>query len=568
MDSFNLLNNSLDKLCKDFNVTLGKGIFPYNFVNKHNINYIGPTPDLKYYNSNISPSLYKEMNVKNWSLKNETIIYLKRDLYSLLEILVKFQEHLWFDHNIEMTESLTISSLAITKYLKYYLRNNKIPLINSNNVFQFIYSSYYGGITEVYKPKGDNLNYLDVNSLYPFASLSLMPGLECKWIESFNSEGLDINKLFGIFYAEVITSYLYIGLLPIKTKSGLIFPNGKFSGVWTSVELQFAKEQGYKIKVIKGLQFNKQESPFVEYVEELSNQKDSLKGSQRQIVKSLLNNLLGRFGLNLFKPVTKTVSKTVMDYILATKEVKTFKEINSNNFLVTYNPIVNKEICETHNLDYFKVILSEKDGFSKYEMFNNISIAISTFVTAYARVHMHKIKLGILASGGSIYYSDTDSIVTDLTLNELKSSLADKIGVKLGQLKMEHLVKKGYFISNKTYLLITNEGEQIKKAKGVISDNLSLDDFKSLYYNKTSILTKKLTSESSPGKGFVKLKKVDVILNWNSFTKREKIYNSHNNLWVDTKPLYLDNLTHSIIIHTPKPLIIYNPNYLCKFSFP
>jgi DNA polymerase type B, organellar and viral len=135
------------------------------------------------------------------------------------------------EHNIELTESLTIAGLAKTKFLKYYLKDSKIPLINTNNLFQFIYGSYYGGITEVYKPYGKNLTYTDVNSLYPFAALNPMPGLICQWIESYNSEGLDLSKLFGVFYAKVITNGQYLGLLPVRTKSGLIFPNGKFDGI-------------------------------------------------------------------------------------------------------------------------------------------------------------------------------------------------------------------------------------------------------------------------------------------------------------------------------------------------
>ena len=146
-----------------------------------------------------------------------------------------------------------------------------------------------------------------------------MPGLDCKWIECYDESGLDLDKLFGVFYAEVITNDLYIGLLPIKTKTGIIFPNGKISGTWTSVELQFAKELGYQIKVTKGFQFNKEFNVFDKYVDELSQLKDTLKGSQRQIVKSLLNNLLGRFGLNFVKPITQTVHKKKLDQILATK---------------------------------------------------------------------------------------------------------------------------------------------------------------------------------------------------------------------------------------------------------
>lgn len=49
VDSLNFLNSSLDKLCKDFEVETSKGIFPYSFVNKNNLNYVGPTPDMVFY---------------------------------------------------------------------------------------------------------------------------------------------------------------------------------------------------------------------------------------------------------------------------------------------------------------------------------------------------------------------------------------------------------------------------------------------------------------------------------------------------------------------------------------
>jgi DNA polymerase type B, organellar and viral len=230
VDSLNLLNSSLDKLCTDYNVVTSKGIFPYSFVKKDNLNYVGPTPDIKFYNKNIDIALYNSSLSTNWNLREEPLNYLIKDLTSLLEILRKFQDHLWKDHNLEMTEGLTISSLAKNKFFKYYLQNSKIPLINTNNLFNFLYSAYYGGITEVYKPYGQNLTYLDVNSLYPSSAKNTMPRLVCNWIESYGDHGLDLDKLFGVFHAEVINNDLYIGLLPFKTKTGLIFPNGKFDG--------------------------------------------------------------------------------------------------------------------------------------------------------------------------------------------------------------------------------------------------------------------------------------------------------------------------------------------------
>jgi DNA polymerase type B, organellar and viral len=359
-----------------------------------------------------------------------------------------------------MTQHLTLSSVAKTKFLKYYLKDSKIPLITSSILYNFIYSAYYGGITEVYAPFGLNLTYLDVNSLYPSAILDSMPSNQTYWIESYSEKGLDINSIYGVFFAQVITNNLPIGLLPIKTKEGLIFPNGKFDGTWTSVELQYAASKGYKIKVIKGYQFTKEYNVFDEYVQSLSEQKDKLQGSQRTVVKGLLNSLTGRFALNFVKPKTKIVDSEDLDYILATKKVNTFKEVNENNFIITYLPIVDKTLCEQHNLDYHKVILNESKAkiVDKVDVFKDVSIIISAFATARARIHMHEIKLIIINNGGKLFYSDTDSLVTDLTLTKLIEIMPDKIGDTLGKLNFEYEIDRGYFISNKTYLLKLKSG--------------------------------------------------------------------------------------------------------------
>ena len=58
---------------------------------------------------------------------------------------------------------------------------------------------------------------------------------------------------FGVLYAKVKTNNGYLGLLPLRNnKIGLICPNGEFTGIWSSEELKYAKENGYEIVVIKG----------------------------------------------------------------------------------------------------------------------------------------------------------------------------------------------------------------------------------------------------------------------------------------------------------------------------
>ena len=220
---------------------------------------------------------------------------------------------------------------------------------------------------------------------------------------------------------------------------------------------------------------------------------------------------------------------------------------------------MNKEICESHNLDYHKVILNEKNNKTgtNVAVFQDVSIIIASFVTAYARIYMHKIKLAILHIGGKIYYSDTDSIVTDLTLERLKVELPETIGQKLGQLKFEYLLEEAYFISNKTYVLLTIQGDVIKKAKGISPESLSLTDFETMFYKSKSVQGAKTSSHIKYEQGSVLIQSKKINIDWNSFIKREKIFDKTSNLWVDTKPLYIDTLSKSITIYKPLNLIRY-----------
>ena len=48
-DSYQLLPSSLRKLGLSFNTSQKKDIFPYNFVNKDNLNYVGPVPSMEFF---------------------------------------------------------------------------------------------------------------------------------------------------------------------------------------------------------------------------------------------------------------------------------------------------------------------------------------------------------------------------------------------------------------------------------------------------------------------------------------------------------------------------------------
>lgn len=544
LDSMNFFDMALDKLAIEFDVETKKDFFPYNFITPHTLNYTGDTPNFSYY-KNLNIVEYKNKFLKNnWNTKDETEKYLSKDLKALLEIIDKYSTQIFNQYNIDFTDAMTISRLALNLFKQSYLKTDKLPIIKNPHMFRFIHKAYFGGLTEVYKPYGENLIYIDVNSLYPAVSLLNLPGNSSLYLESFTEEGLNLESLFGFFEAEVITNgNHYLGFLGIRDKDQIIYPSGKFTGIWSSEELKFARDQGYQIKVIKGYHFNQLENVFKEYVEELYNKKRYSKGIQKNLSKSLLNNLIGRFGLNIFKPITDVVNPIQMDWILSTRKVISQRFLNADNIILTFEPLIDKNLCEQHGIDYLKVLNYEKNAKNtkiKFNLnsFSDISITTTAMVNSYAKIFMHKIKLSILERGGKIYYSDTDSLVLDN--NYL---LPEWIGPGIGQFKVVYNIQKAYFVSNKTYCLVLTNGDIIIKSKGVNNNSLNENDFKSMLFYKTNVSGIKQNTITNYNTGSVIFNTKNINLNYDSYTKRHKIYDN-NGFWINTKPL---NLTTTLV---------------------
>lgn len=64
LDSYALLNSSLDNLSKSYNLIEKKTVFPYKFVSENTLFYVGNTPGIKFYNS-ISKKEYNKLVIDN-----------------------------------------------------------------------------------------------------------------------------------------------------------------------------------------------------------------------------------------------------------------------------------------------------------------------------------------------------------------------------------------------------------------------------------------------------------------------------------------------------------------------
>ena len=479
-----MLPSKLAKLGEDFDVSTIKSKFPYKFATQDNLFYKGVMPSIDNY-SKITTKEYQKIYLPYWDMQQETIKYLNNDLYSLHEILSRANKQVFKDYNINISDKLSIAGVALRIFLKDYYKFN-IPLVNKASMYNDLKQAYYGGITEVYKPWGHNLYYYDVNSLYPYVALEDMPGLTCNKL-LFYKENEEIDNLFGFFYCKIETPLDgYLGLLPVK-EIGLTFPLGKWKGWYFSEELKFAKLNGYKIKVLKGYSFNREKDVFKSYIDKIYKIKSNpVNPSQKTMAKSLLNNLLGRFGISLDKPVTEIFSKSYYKSLIRTNKIVDGTSISDDKVLVTYVPKLDYEVVKEHNLDFLSLVNAKND--KELGGINATSVVISAAITAYARIHMNKLKLAILDKGGKLYYSDTDSIVTNI---ELPESLVNE--KELGLLKLEHKVNEAIFISNKIYYLRDKNGKTSIKAKGIKSESLSYTYFITLYNeNNIKLLLKQL----------------------------------------------------------------------------
>ena len=243
--------------------------------------------------------------------------------------------------------------------------------------------------------------------------------------------------------------------------------------------------------------------------------------------------MLGRFGISLDKAVSKVVTyQTFTDYIKKYRIIS-YKTISDNKLLVTYIPSIDVDIVKQHKQDIIKVVSKNIDNEAQHR--DNTSIPISAAVTAYARIHISNIKLDILKKGGNIYYSDTDSIVTDL---KLESNLVDS--KQIGKLKLEHEIEKALFITNKLYCFFNKNGEFHATTKGIDKSTITYSDFVKLY-NGTSVNTAiKTRSKADWGGGYVEVHKSKITVSAHSYTKRTKVIS--NNVWTDTSAVIVNDV--------------------------
>ncbi len=344
---------------------------------------------------------------------DELLEYLEYDCWGLYEVIEKY-------FNWPMIKragaAFTIASQSL-RVFRTFLQNpiSSLP----NEVDHFVRRSYFGGRTEIFKPffqqSRDNeiLRSLDVNSLYPYIMRTLeYPG-------KFKKETCFYNeKAIGFYDVEVEVPDMYIPPLGMRFEGmdhRLIFPTGKFRGIWATSEINYAMEMGCKItKVFNGMVFQNEGKIFEGFIEYLyAMRKRSVKGSVENVLcKLIMNSTYGRFGLN--------TAREKLDFDRGQLYVDSHMDI----------PL---------DAEGKRIIRLVKEPVDLSSSFTNV--AIPAWVTAGSRIHMHKL---IMKKPEDMYYMDTDSLKTTHDYEHNDS--------ELGALKLEYKMKQAAFILPKTYM--------------------------------------------------------------------------------------------------------------------
>jgi len=260
-------------------------------------------------------------------------------------------------------------------------------------------------------------------------------------------------EAIGFFYVNVEAPLdLKNPVLQVKQlidgKLMTISPVGKFSGWFYSKELDNATKLGYKITILKGYKFDKNEILFKDFIQVLYDMRLRFKKGEAMnlVAKLLMNSLYGRFAMNPVFPKVQIMSKNEFEEFMTksdqANQVQSYQVFDNGHVAVTFSPDTNK-------------ILNDNQP-----MRADVSIGISAATTAYSRILMSLFKN---REDIKIYYTDTDSIVVNISPEELLELFPGIIGPEIGQLKLEHIIEKAVFLSPKCYLL--EQLQQLKEKK-------------------------------------------------------------------------------------------------------
>jgi hypothetical protein len=531
-DSYSLFPKSLEKLSKDFNVKDKKiditerlkgtkyyvekefqQVTVYDEENDVKTVIIKQLPEnARCDKEKTKSNFFMEVDPEN-DLLNE---YLKADCTGLYEIITVAMGISGIPAS-DFLMNPTTAALALQTYKTKFPYQFKIATKSKYegrnlDVEKKLKAAYYGGRTEVFKNRCLNGYHYDYNSLYPFSMETFKyPIGDYKQINGLNAKiQYKMYKASGKGggVARVLVNVpkklnkQAIPILPVRTEQSkkLLFPVGQFWGTWTLPEIEFAESRGVKILEFDYMiyyyemadLFSKYVNHFKKIKEDNAKDKPGRNESLYEYSKTLLNALYGKFATERER-LTYTSLREIPETIEKLEKKKEFFEPEISFFkdLLTLGyenlPQVRENFIKRWPDNYiYRMPKTYKQRGSDEQLFSYLTyitgdyvqIQLSAYITSYSRIHLYKAFENTWKNKGSVYYCDTDSLVTDKKLDDELIH-----GSQFGLLELEGTIKDAVYNNPKMYAELKENGEYVLKFKGLPQEKVkqfNIDDYKYL----------------------------------------------------------------------------------------
>jgi hypothetical protein len=291
-DSLTHIAQPLAKFPSTFGLNeLHKGYFPYSFNTPDNQNYVGPMPDIKYYDLKYKTvkdrkdflKWYEEHKNDTFDMQKELELYCKSDV----DILARSME-IYNNAGLELNELPPLNCLTIASYtvdcwwVKYFPEktiahhnwredeNCREALRGGRTDVRMFYKKY--SMEDVFINK-KFARYIDVQSMYPFVMFNReYPVGKPRIIEGGTVE--DIKNSFGYCKIDIYPPkhYVHHPVLVHSQNNKLVATLEPWLGkTWCTPEIWAALEQGWVVTKIYWIQTYPERSTslFKEYLSHL-----------------------------------------------------------------------------------------------------------------------------------------------------------------------------------------------------------------------------------------------------------------------------------------------------------
>jgi hypothetical protein len=215
---------------------------------------------------------------------NELRYYNERDCMLLYKAVKDLEDELiLMGGEFRITLASSAMTLFQTRYLKEILQT--VPQVND-----YARQGYYASRVEVFTRECEGGLYYDVNSSFPWSMKQSLPGMYRGTRTSLDSKPAGAKHF--MVDATVRIKDCYLPPAPYRDQdSRILFPTGKWRGVFTDVDLELIESEGHTIEKIHQVDWYDGFTALSDYVDDLYERKANSKGFKREVYKLLLNSL-------------------------------------------------------------------------------------------------------------------------------------------------------------------------------------------------------------------------------------------------------------------------------------